>query len=358
MFQAVLFRKLDESLFAKQEFEDILTSDVFGALKYLPAEYLHAWIAKLRDRHPLLTPAFKLAQGFPEVEFWPQLHAAKESGQICEPDVVLWWEQLAVVIEAKRAGNFDVAQLQVERESTQHAAMARGLATPVIVIAVGRNRPAWWSRQRQATKHWLAFSTWGTLADVFLATLSVRQAAGSQLQEVALVRDLLARLDMRDIQPFCGFRSLAVSRLPLSQNGLPFAIKRWARVFPLRILAPEVTVRQVWSRTERDRSTVAHLAKSAPICRANHLLASKVSHRKSRVSQYFQMSLAISHPVAAIWPLTLDGSCSAQRGILAWRKAPEHSLAESWGPIGCRGFSIRLRGTPTTEASRLFWTRH
>ena len=41
MFQAVLFRKLDESLFAKQEFEDILTSDVFGALKYLPADYLH-----------------------------------------------------------------------------------------------------------------------------------------------------------------------------------------------------------------------------------------------------------------------------------------------------------------------------
>jgi len=87
MFQAVLFRKLDESLFA---IEDILTSDVFGAFKYLPADYLHAWIAKLRDRHPFLTPAFRLVHGVPDIEFWPQFNAAKEGAHICEPDVVLW----------------------------------------------------------------------------------------------------------------------------------------------------------------------------------------------------------------------------------------------------------------------------
>ena len=358
MFQAVLFRKLDESLFAKQEFEDILTSDVFGALKYLPADYLHAWLAKLRDRHPLLTPALKLAHGFPEVEFWPQLHAAKESGNICEPDVVLWWEQLAVVIEAKRASNFEVDQLQVERESTQHAAMARGLATHVIVIAVGRNRPAWWLRLRQTIKHWLAFSTWGTLADVLLATLSIRQATGSQPQEVALIRDLLARLDMRDIQPFCGFRRLVASRPPSSHAGLPFAVRRWAKIFPLRNLPPEVTVREVWSRPKNYRSTVIDLAKSAPICRASQLLASQVSRRDSRVSQYFQLSLAVPHQVADVWPLACVASASPQGGILAWRHAPEHSLAKSWRPMGGHGSSIRLRGTPTIEASRLFWTPH
>ncbi len=358
MFQAVLFRKLDESLFAKQEFEDILTSDVFGAFKYLPADYLHAWIARLRERHPILTPAFKLAQGFPEVEFWPQLHAVKEAGHICEPDVVLWWQQLAVVIEAKRASNFQVDQLQVERESTQHAAIARGFATHVIVIAVGRNRPAWWLRHRQTTKHWLAFSTWGTLADVFLATLSVRQATGSQPQEAALVRDLLARLEMRDIQPFCGFRRLAVSRPLSSHAGLSFAVTRWAKFFPLRISVPDIAVREIWPRPAWYRSAIVDLARSTPIHRAHHLLASKVSHCAPRVSQFFQLSPAVPKQVADVWPLALVGSPSPQCGILAWKKAPVHSLAKSWRPTVRHGFSIRLRGTPTTEASRLFWAPH
>ena len=157
----------------------ILTSDVFGAFKYLPADYLQAWLARVRDRHPLLTPAFKLATGMPSTEFWPQLYAAKEAGNICEPDVVFWWEQLAIVVEAKRGSDFRVDQLQIERESTHHATMARGQAAHVIVVAVGRNRPAWWWQQRQSTKHWLAFSSWGTLADVLQATLSARQGDGA-----------------------------------------------------------------------------------------------------------------------------------------------------------------------------------
>ena len=191
MFQAVLFRKLDETLLAEHGlYEDILTSDVFGALKYLPTDYLNAWLIRLRDRHPLLTPAFKLASGVPSIEFWPQLYAAKEAGNICEPDVVFWWEQLAIVVEAKRGSDFGVEQLQIERESTHHATMARGLAAQVIVVAVGRNRPAWRWQQRQGTKHWLAFSSWGTLADVLQATLSTRQGTGAQPGETALVGEI------------------------------------------------------------------------------------------------------------------------------------------------------------------------
>ena len=72
MFQAVLFRKLDEALLAKQDFEDILTSDVFGAFKYLPVDYLHAWIARLRDRHPLLTPMTALSHSGAEPDYRKQ----------------------------------------------------------------------------------------------------------------------------------------------------------------------------------------------------------------------------------------------------------------------------------------------
>ena len=120
MFQAVLMRKLDESAFSEQGlYEDVLTSDVFGAFKYLPADYLNAWITKLRDRHLLLRPAFKLARERPQnIEFWPQLYPAKEARSYCEPDVVLWWDQVAVVIEAKRGTDFLVDQLQLERDST------------------------------------------------------------------------------------------------------------------------------------------------------------------------------------------------------------------------------------------------
>ena len=356
MFQAVLFRKLDESLFAKQEFEDILTSDVFGAFKYLPADYLHAWIAKLRDRHPILKPALKLVSGVPDVEFWPQLHAAKEAGHICEPDVILWWKQLALVIEAKRASNFQVEQLQVERESTQHAAMARGLATHVIVVAVGRNRPVWWLGQRQATKHWLAFSTWGTLADVFLATLGVRRAAGGLIEETALVRDLLARLDMRDIQPFRGFRSLANAGPPLSWPSLPCAVKRLAGIFPLGMSAPEVKVPEIWTPPSRFRSVFNDLAMSAPTHRASYFVGRELSRCVSRVPDFLQLSRVVPKCLADAWPLSLVGTLLPQRGILVWKMVPQCSLGNLWRPPVHGGCSITIRGAPTTEASNLFWT--
>jgi hypothetical protein len=356
MFQAVLFRKLDESLFAKQEFEDILTSDVFGAFKYLPADYFYAWIAKLRDRHPLLTPAFNLVSGFPDVEFWPQLNAAKEAGHICEPDVVLWWEHLAVVVEAKRASNFQLEQLLVEKESTQQAAMARGLAAQVIVVAVGRNRPSWWLAQRQTTRHWLAFSTWGTLADIFLATLNIRRAAGCKPEEAALVSDLLARLDMRDVQPFRGFRSLAGVGGPSSRPSLPCAVRRISGVFPLRVSPPDVEVPEIWPPPKVFRSNVIDLARSVPARKASQLVGRAISRGMSRVPDFPKLSRGCPKRLADFWQLPLVGMLSSQRGILVWEKAPQVNLTKVWKPSVHGKCSIRIRGAPTTEASRLFWT--
>lgn len=286
MFQAILFRKLDESLFGKDEFEDILTSDVFGAFKYLPADYLHAWLAKLRNRHPLLTPAFKLVSGFPDVDFWPQLHAAEEARTICEPDVVLWWEYLLVVVEAKRASDFGLKQLLVEEESAQQAAMARGLAAQVIVVAVGRNRPAWWLAQRQTTRHWLASSTWGTLADVFLATLDVRRAAGCQPEEAALVSDLLARLALRGVGPFRGFGSLARVGAPPARAPLACAVGRLSGVFPIRMSAPQNDVSTIWPPPSIFRVGFAELANCGPTRKApgyySSLFRNRVCNPRSR----------------------------------------------------------------------------
>ncbi|NLS96369.1 MAG: hypothetical protein GXX96_29885 [Planctomycetaceae bacterium] len=356
MFQAVLFRKLDESLFA---IEDILTSDVFGAFKYLPADYLHAWIAKLRDRHPFLTPAFRLVHGVPDIEFWPQFNAAKEGAHICEPDVVLWWEQLAVVVEAKRASNFCIDQLKTERESTQLAVMARGLAAQVIVVAVGRSRPSWWFNQRQTTRHWLAFSTWGTLADAFLTTLGARQLAGIQHDgEIALVRDLLVRLEMRDIQPFRGFKRLAKTSLPALQS-LPFsAARRLAGIRLLGISPPKLRVAEIWSPPSRSRIGFAPLAIPAPTGRASRLVARRLSCCAHGVPDLRQISLAVPGPLADIWPLDLVRDHSSNSGILVWKMAPQGRLAKLWNPPVRSRNSIRVRRVPMTEASCLFWTPH
>ena len=356
MFQAVLFRKLDESLLAQQDYEDILTSDVFGAFKYLSPDYLYAWIAKLRDRHPLLTPAFKLVSGSPDVEFWPQLHAAKEAGHICEPDVVFWWEQLAVVVEAKRASNFQLEQLLVEKESTQQAAMARGLAAQVLVVAVGRNRPSWWLDQRQTTRHWLAFSTWGTLADIFLATLNVRRAAECQPGEEALVSDLLARLDMRDVQPFRGFRSLARVGGPSSRPSLPCAVGRISGIFPLRVSPPDVEVPEIWPPSIVFRSTVVDLAGSVPTCSASQLVGRAISRGMFRVPDFPKLSRGRPRRLADFWPLSVVGTLSPRRCVVAWKKTPQVNLTKVWRPPVHGKCSIRIRDVPTTAASRLFWT--
>lgn len=357
MFQAVLFRKLDESLFAEHGlYEDILTSDVFGAFKYLPMDYLHAWIAKLRDRHALLTPALKLAREMPDVEFWPQLYAAKEAGSYCEPDVVLWWEQLAVVIEAKRGSNFPVGQLQLERESAQHAAMARGQAAHVVVVAVGRNRPAWWWGQRQSTKHWLAFCSWGTLADVFEATLAVRRTVGVQLEEAALVRDLLARLKMRDIQPFRGFRSLASMGTPSSRPLLPCAVTRPAGVLPIHASAPEPRLSEIWPPISRFRSNFAGLAEAAPTQEAAQLVARDLLRCTSRVPDFSELRRMVPARLTDVWSLQLVSSLAMQHCVFAWENAPHSTLAKVWRPPVRGTCSIRVRGAPTNGASRLFWT--
>jgi len=354
MFQAVLFRKLDESLFEKRDYEDILTSDVFGAFKYLPPDYLHAWIVKLRDRHPLLTPAFKLAREMPDIEFWPQLYAAKAARNYCEPDVVFWWEQLAIVIEAKRGSDFSVDQLQLERESTQYAAMARGEAAHAIVVAVGRSRPGWWWNQRQNTKHWLAFSSWGTLADVFAATLAARQAVGVERQEASLVGDLLARLEMRDVQPFHGFRSVAVSGPP-SRPSLPGVVARPAGVFPIHVSAPVHRFSEICPPITKFGASFASLAKAAPTHAGTHLVARELLRCKSRTTDFSGLSRVASQRLAEVWPLLLVSSSATKRCICAWKDAPHGSLAKVWRPVVRGVWTFRVRSAPKKEASRLFW---
>jgi len=345
MFQAILFHKLDESLLWKHE-EDILTSDVFGAFKYLPAAYLNAWIVRLRERHPLLKPAFEMVCGLPDVKFWPQFHAAKESRETCEPDVVLTWGNLAVVIEAKLESHLEVQQLQVERESTKQASMAGGLVAEVIVVAVGRHRPAWWLHQRQSTEHWLAFSSWGTLADVFHATLAERRAIGVEPEEAALVDDILVRLKIRGVEPF-GFGSLARRGPPSRPHFVPCEADRSTSVFPIHTSAPQVRLAEYWPPITNLRMSLLDLAKRAPVHEMTQLVIRKSPQCTSGFPGLVEVGRGVPKRFAQVWSLELKGSPTIEYCISAWRIAPDGRLAKVWQPLvrGVRSVGVRRART-------------
>ena len=84
MLEALLHGKLSRE---QENMEDILTSNVFGLLRYLPPSdglLQFLGMGRMRDgRQPLANlPEDTTA----EYEFWPWI---KESGNGCEPDVLL-----------------------------------------------------------------------------------------------------------------------------------------------------------------------------------------------------------------------------------------------------------------------------
>lgn len=79
--------------------EDTLTSTVFDLLKYLPVEVLWRILKNslLDDKLP------KYSGELLEIEFWPRWDATDTKNQrFVEPDVFLRFEDLDIIIEAKR----------------------------------------------------------------------------------------------------------------------------------------------------------------------------------------------------------------------------------------------------------------
>lgn len=106
MLAAQLHSKLSR---AEEDLEDLLTSNVFGVLKYADdAELVRALLESVRFEPPCSFPPAFFAYA---IEFWPTL--AEESGSSCEPDVLLRLsgsEVGLVAIEAKfRSGKSSMA---------------------------------------------------------------------------------------------------------------------------------------------------------------------------------------------------------------------------------------------------------
>lgn len=86
--------------------EDMLTSDVFGALELLGDAYLRAWV-KGALGFGVKGPINNLEERLPPVGttprflFWPTLPSSHARVPGCEPDVLILWGELALVVEVK-----------------------------------------------------------------------------------------------------------------------------------------------------------------------------------------------------------------------------------------------------------------
>jgi len=111
--------------------EDMLTSDVFGALELLGDAYLRAWVkgalgfgvkGQINNLEELLPPIGTT----PRFLFWPTLPSSHTRVPGCEPDVLILWGELALVVEVKYgapksgAGLEEDESLRVSEELDRH----------------------------------------------------------------------------------------------------------------------------------------------------------------------------------------------------------------------------------------------
>ena len=232
--------------------EDLLTADVFGALKYLPRRpYLETVLATLVDRNPAsreLRDAWpQLQAGVQNLEFrfWPSYPTpAGLSDGWTEPDVQLADERTLLLFEAKLNSAFGDRQL--ERELAVAATEARGREFFLVLVTPGSRPPRFRAGARRFHaadslaavansdelpaaarplladhRHRVLWISWETIHSSLQEALhGHRQQTEAQSESVARAADLLGDLDalmrMRQIQPFTGLAN-AVKNSPIQR---------------------------------------------------------------------------------------------------------------------------------------------
>ena len=114
--------------------EDLLTAAVWTRVSYLPSALIREL---LMSTFPALEELLNAAGEFDRIEFWPRLPAVEASGgRHVEPDALLHFEKLHVIVEAKR----DDSELQKLVQWESEIAAYRESHPPgelVALIAIG-----------------------------------------------------------------------------------------------------------------------------------------------------------------------------------------------------------------------------
>ena len=210
--------------------EDPLTSTVFERFAYLePGDawtLLRAACAEpaLGDEIPIAAPV-----GAPIWWFWPRLSPgeAGSDARHVEPDLLIVWGPLVLVVEAKHAGAQCAAQWVRELRAVQGD--ARFAQKRAILVAAGGTDAARFARLTADVRKQLGVDRAGFL---LLRWTALREAATSLRPHlspgaVAVVDDMIAALDAWGYRRRVGFDSLPEAARNLAIATTPAALKDW-----------------------------------------------------------------------------------------------------------------------------------
>lgn len=127
--------------------EDLLTADVFGAIKYLPrVPYLTTLFQIILDRNPHAgdfdhyQADIATAPSGCRFDFWPSYRTAADlPGFVVEPDLVLTAPGMLMFVEAKLHSSF--GSQQIERELLTGLDEARGREFFLLIVTPGTRPP-------------------------------------------------------------------------------------------------------------------------------------------------------------------------------------------------------------------------
>jgi len=228
----------------KETKEDLLTSDVFGVLKYLPRNpYFNAVLNAIVERNPhsvlfkkLVDKLGSKAESF-NFRFWPSYPTPTGfSSTITEPDVQISGSDILIFIEAKLHSTF--GELQIERElavgleqskSREFFLILVTLSTTVPSISVEGHRlnvldylknllpsskiPEHIAHQLNSNFERVLYISWhAVVSAMYTANNQHKSSEGISSEEIRrctdLIEDLKQLMLMRGIQPFNGFSSI------------------------------------------------------------------------------------------------------------------------------------------------------
>jgi hypothetical protein len=238
--------------------EDLLTSFVFGALIYLPADWL--WrIFRSASIDATVEPQSMLPEAIGALEradFWPSWWLKSTSGvrRRVEPDVFLSYEACDVIVEAKRHDGQQMQHsAQLARELVAYF-QTRGAGKPVYLLAVGgmlTADPQATQLLRQAVSDELAALISSTQVPPHrvevVPWVRVLRAVRAMLETLALSREHRAILE--DVEAVFGLHRIVdwrptwLSDLAKSISDHHLAAVDWARL-PWRAAVPAYDARK------------------------------------------------------------------------------------------------------------------
>lgn len=296
----------------KETKEDLLTSDVFGALKYLPRNpYLNEVFNAIAERNPH-SLGFKKAiekiksktESF-DFHFWPSYPTPVGfSATTTEPDVQISGSKILIFIEAKLHSTF--SEYQIERELSVGLEQSKGkefflvlvtLSTTLPKISFEGHRidvlnylkklspsskiPKYIANQLKSNFDRVLSISWqAILSALYTANNQHKTYEGINPEEIRcctdLIEDLKQLMTMRGIQQFNGFSAI------VKRKNKPYL------VFPILYCIPTYLPR---TYNGIDWESMAWLNKLEPLKKIDQYILHQTKDRKSGIIKFAKLLL-------------------------------------------------------------------